>query len=155
MTEIALVIAVGKTRGKLSQVAFADWLAAQRAERLWTGSPAVHQNELHMRPPTEKFVANKSWPVCETEHLCFLQLQIELLARCECCAALPPSAARVRHPTAKSADDILCEPLRARLWAAAFGEVLPFGEGLQFVDRAEIQTVKITVSSNCVEQLAA
>src|SRR5262245_66617942 len=40
-TEIALVIAVGKTRGKLSQVAFADWLAAQRAERFWTGSPAV------------------------------------------------------------------------------------------------------------------
>ena len=58
VTEVAVVITEGETRGELSQVAFADRLAAQRAERLWTGSPAVHQNELHMRPLTEKFVAN-------------------------------------------------------------------------------------------------
>jgi len=53
---VAGVIAVGETRGKLSQVALADWLAAQCAERLWAGSPAVHQNEFHMRPPFKKFV---------------------------------------------------------------------------------------------------
>ena len=51
MTDVTLVIAVGETRGKLSQVAFADWLAAQCAERLRTGSPAIHQTEFHMRPP--------------------------------------------------------------------------------------------------------
>jgi hypothetical protein len=58
VTDVARVIAVGETRGKLSQVAFADWLAAQCAERLWTGSPAVHQNEFHMRPPFEMFAAD-------------------------------------------------------------------------------------------------
>jgi hypothetical protein len=57
VTDVALVIAVGEMRGKLSQVAFADWLAAQCAEGLWTGSPAVHQNEFHIRPPTERCLA--------------------------------------------------------------------------------------------------
>src|SRR5262245_40107134 len=51
VTEVALVAAVGEARGQLSQVTFADWLAAQRAESLWTGPPAVHQYEFHMRSP--------------------------------------------------------------------------------------------------------
>ena len=51
MTEVALVAAVGEARGQLSQIAFADWLAAQRAETLRTGPPAVHQYEFHMRSP--------------------------------------------------------------------------------------------------------
>src|SRR5260370_10985739 len=48
VTEIALVAAVGETRGKLAQVAFTDRLAAQRAETLWTRAPAVHQDEFHI-----------------------------------------------------------------------------------------------------------
>ena len=54
MAEVALVTAVGETRGQLSQIAFPDWLAAQRAESLWTGPPAVHQHEFHMSPPLEE-----------------------------------------------------------------------------------------------------
>ena len=54
MTEVAAVTAVGETRGKLSQIAFLDWLAAQRAESLRTGPPAIYQDEFHMPPPTEK-----------------------------------------------------------------------------------------------------
>jgi hypothetical protein len=54
VTEVALVAAVREARGKLSQVTFADRLAAQRAESLRTGPPAVHQYEFHMQSPTEK-----------------------------------------------------------------------------------------------------
>src|SRR5262249_11337262 len=32
----------------------ADCLAAQCAETLWTGRPAVHQHEFHFQPPSEK-----------------------------------------------------------------------------------------------------
>jgi hypothetical protein len=60
MTQVALVIAVGETGGKLPQVAFSDWFAAPSAERLWTGCSAVHQNEFHMPPPIEKLVATIS-----------------------------------------------------------------------------------------------
>jgi len=49
VAEVALVIAVGETRGELSQIALADWLATQRAEALWTGTPPGHQDEFHMR----------------------------------------------------------------------------------------------------------
>ena len=45
--------AVGETRGELPQIAFADRLAAQRAPSLWTGPPAIHQDEFHMSPPLE------------------------------------------------------------------------------------------------------
>ena len=54
MTEEALVTAVGETRGEFPQIAFADWLAAQRAPSLWTGPPAIHQDEFHMPPPLEE-----------------------------------------------------------------------------------------------------
>ena len=52
VTEIALVTAVGETCGKLAQVAFTDWLAAQCAETFWTRAPAIHQDEFHNQPPT-------------------------------------------------------------------------------------------------------
>src|SRR5438132_10917484 len=48
---VALVIAVGEPRCKFSQVAFPDWLTAQRTERLRAGCPAIHQDEFHMPPP--------------------------------------------------------------------------------------------------------
>jgi hypothetical protein len=51
VTGVALVIAVGEPRRKLSQVALLDWLAAQRTERLRAGCPAIHQDEFHMSPP--------------------------------------------------------------------------------------------------------
>ena len=54
MTEVALVTAVGETRGELAQIAFTDRLAAQGAPSLWTGSPAVHQDEFHVSPPLEE-----------------------------------------------------------------------------------------------------
>jgi hypothetical protein len=47
--EVALVVAVGKTGGELSQIALADWFATQRAETLWTWTPPVHQDVSHMR----------------------------------------------------------------------------------------------------------
>src|SRR6516165_1966197 len=50
VTGVALVIAVGEPRRKLSQVALLDWLAAQRTERLRAGCPAIHQYEFHMSP---------------------------------------------------------------------------------------------------------
>src|SRR6516225_1032467 len=51
VTGVALVIAVGEPRRKLSQVAPPDWLTAQRTERLRAGCPAIHQDEFHMLPP--------------------------------------------------------------------------------------------------------
>jgi len=51
VTGVALVIAVGEPRRKLSQVALPDWLTAQRTERLRAGCPAIHQDEFHMSPP--------------------------------------------------------------------------------------------------------
>src|SRR5262245_19697689 len=54
MTEVALVIAVGETRCQLAQVAPLDWLAAQRAERLRPGCPAIDQDEFHVPPPNAK-----------------------------------------------------------------------------------------------------
>src|SRR5262249_27474159 len=51
VTGVALVIAVGEPRCQLSQVALPDRLAAQRAERLRAGYPAVHQDEFHLPPP--------------------------------------------------------------------------------------------------------
>src|SRR6516165_2616834 len=48
---VALVIAVGEPRRKLSQVALPDWLTAQRTERLRAGCPAIHQDKFHMPPP--------------------------------------------------------------------------------------------------------
>src|SRR6516164_7396303 len=48
---VALVIAVGEPRCKLSQVALPDWLTAQRTERLRAGCPAIHQDEFHIPPP--------------------------------------------------------------------------------------------------------
>ena len=47
-------------RGELPQITFADCLATQCAGTLWTGTPPVHQDELHMQPPPEKFVAFKA-----------------------------------------------------------------------------------------------
>jgi len=51
VTGVALVIAVGEPRRKLSQVALPDWLTAQRTERLRAGCPAIHQDEFHIAPP--------------------------------------------------------------------------------------------------------
>ena len=56
VTEVAVVITEGETRGELSQVAFADGLTTQRAQTLSTGISPVHQDEFHMRPPPEKLV---------------------------------------------------------------------------------------------------
>jgi len=47
-------------RGELPQITFADCLATQCAGAVWTGTPPVHQDELHMQPPPEKFVAFKA-----------------------------------------------------------------------------------------------
>ena len=49
MSEVALVIAVAEMCGEFSHVAFADWLATQRAETLCAGTSLVHQYEFHMR----------------------------------------------------------------------------------------------------------
>lgn len=57
VTEVAVVITEGETRGELSQVAFADRLTTQRAQTLSTGTSPVHQDEFHMRPPPEKLFA--------------------------------------------------------------------------------------------------
>ena len=54
MTEVAVVIAVGKARGQLAQVAVADRLAAPCTEGLRAGRSAVDQDEPHMPPPNEK-----------------------------------------------------------------------------------------------------
>ena len=51
VTEVAVVITEGETRGELSQVAFADGLTTQRAQTFSTGISPVHQDEFHMRPP--------------------------------------------------------------------------------------------------------
>src|SRR5262249_23518736 len=56
VTEVAVVITEGETRGEISQVAFADGLTTQRAQILSTGISPVHQHEFHMRPPPEKLV---------------------------------------------------------------------------------------------------
>lgn len=57
VTEVAVVITEGETRGELSQVAFADRLTTQRAQTLSTGISPVHQDEFHMRPAPKKLVA--------------------------------------------------------------------------------------------------
>jgi hypothetical protein len=57
VTEVAVVITEGETRGELSQVAFANRLTTQRAQTLSTGISPVHQDEFHVRPPPEKLVA--------------------------------------------------------------------------------------------------
>jgi hypothetical protein len=49
VTEVAVVITEGETRGELSQVAFADRLTTQRAETLSSKTPPVHHDEFHMR----------------------------------------------------------------------------------------------------------
>src|SRR5215510_5323254 len=49
VTEVAVVITEGETRGELSQVAFADRFTTQRAETLSSETPPVHQDEFHMR----------------------------------------------------------------------------------------------------------
>jgi hypothetical protein len=54
VTEVAVVIAVGKMRGQLAQVALPDRLAAPGTEGLRAGRPAIHQHELHVPPPSEK-----------------------------------------------------------------------------------------------------
>jgi hypothetical protein len=51
MAEVALMVTVGETRCKLSQVTLFDRLAAQRTERLRAGCPAFHQNKFHVPPP--------------------------------------------------------------------------------------------------------
>jgi hypothetical protein len=56
VTEVAVVITEGETRGELSQVAFADRLTTQRAQTLSTGISPVHQDEFHMRPPPENWL---------------------------------------------------------------------------------------------------
>jgi hypothetical protein len=52
--EVALAIAIGQPCRDFAQVVLADWLAAQRAERLRSRSPAIHQDESHVRPPNER-----------------------------------------------------------------------------------------------------
>jgi hypothetical protein len=52
--DVALVIAVGEPGYDISQVALPDWLAAQRAERLRAGCPAIHQDEFHVASPNAK-----------------------------------------------------------------------------------------------------
>ena len=54
VTEVAVVIAVGKARGQLAQVAVADRLAAPCTEGLRAGRSAVDQDEPHVPPPNEK-----------------------------------------------------------------------------------------------------
>ena len=54
VTEVAVVIAVGKTRGQLAQVAVADRVAAPCTEGLRAGRSAVDQDERHVPPPNEK-----------------------------------------------------------------------------------------------------
>ena len=49
MSEMTLVIAVAEMRCEFSHIAFADWLATQRAETLCAGTPAVHQYEFHVQ----------------------------------------------------------------------------------------------------------
>jgi hypothetical protein len=49
VAEVAIVFAVGETGVELSQIAFADWLATQRAETLCARTPPVHQDKFHMR----------------------------------------------------------------------------------------------------------
>src|SRR5262249_5002322 len=58
VTEVAVVITEGETRGELSQVAFADGLTTQRAQTLSTGISPVHQDEFHMRPPLRPLPRN-------------------------------------------------------------------------------------------------
>ena len=48
VTGVALVIAVGESRCKFSQVALSNCLTAQRTERLRAGCPAIHQHEFYM-----------------------------------------------------------------------------------------------------------
>ena len=57
VTEVAVVVTEGETPRELSQVAFANRLTTQRAQTLSTGISPVHQDEFHIRPPPEKFVA--------------------------------------------------------------------------------------------------
>ena len=54
VSEVAVVIAVGKTRGQLAQVAVTDRFAAPCTEGLRAGRSAVDQDEPHMPPPNEK-----------------------------------------------------------------------------------------------------
>jgi hypothetical protein len=51
MSDVALVITVGKPGAKLAQVAPTDWLATQRTEGFWTRPPAIYQNEFHIPSP--------------------------------------------------------------------------------------------------------
>jgi len=51
---VALIIAVEEPRLDFSQIAQPDWLAAQRAERLQAGRPAIHQDVSHVVPPLHR-----------------------------------------------------------------------------------------------------
>jgi hypothetical protein len=51
--EVAITIAIREPCCDFAQVALADWLAAHRAERLRSRSPAIHQDESHVSPPDE------------------------------------------------------------------------------------------------------
>jgi hypothetical protein len=51
VAEVALMVTVGETRCKLSQVALLDRLAAQRTERWRVWCSAVDQNKFHVPSP--------------------------------------------------------------------------------------------------------
>ena len=54
MTEVAVVIAVGKTRGQLAEIVLPNRLATPCTEGLRAGRSAVDQDEPHVPPPNEK-----------------------------------------------------------------------------------------------------
>src|SRR6476660_8442201 len=51
---IAVGVAVAEPRPDVAQIASANWLAAQHAERLPERRSAVHQYEPHVAPPNAK-----------------------------------------------------------------------------------------------------
>jgi hypothetical protein len=47
---VAIMVTVVELCPQLAQIGIADRLTAQRANRIYAGCPAIHQNEVHLSP---------------------------------------------------------------------------------------------------------
>ena len=63
MFAVAFIVAKAEPRLEFTQIACFDRLAAQRAERLRTGRPAVHKKKSHVAPPNANDLFCESDPV--------------------------------------------------------------------------------------------
>src|SRR5258708_7513685 len=98
VAEVAVVIAVGETRGEFSQVVLPNWITAQGTKGLRVGCPAVDQDEFHLSPPaawlrTDLFNANRRKVARRRNVL---------------------NAARGDHSENENRDDLKCRVFRSR-----------------------------------------